>query len=77
MPHHELRRSDESIIEDIRASLVRHPDIDGTVEVQVEAGEVTLAGKVDHRDDRWLVEDLVASVSGVSLVHNRLRVSGS
>ena len=70
------RRSDDSIQEEIRHSLADHPDLDASeVEVTVEGGEVTLTGSVEDRDARWLAEDLVESVLGVSLVHNRLRVS--
>ena len=70
------RRSDETIHEEVCELLKHHPDVDaGDVEVLVEGGEVTLQGSVDDRDMRWLMEDLVESVSGVSLVHNRLRVA--
>jgi osmotically-inducible protein OsmY len=70
------RRSDDSIQEEIRQSFTEHPDLDASeVEVIVEGGEVTLTGSVEDRDARWLAEDLVESVLGVSLVHNRLRVS--
>jgi osmotically-inducible protein OsmY len=69
-------RSDESIREEIRASLTRRPNFDASgVEVEVEGGEVTLTGRVEDRDARWLAEDLVESVPGVSLVHNRLRAA--
>jgi osmotically-inducible protein OsmY len=70
------RRSDDSIREEICELLTHHPDVDATeVEVLVEGGEVTLHGSVTERDARWLIEELVESVSGVSLVHNRLRVA--
>ena len=70
------RRSDESIQEEICDLLRHHPDVDaGAIEVMVEGGEVTLQGSVGARDARWLVEELVESVSGVSLVHNRVRVA--
>jgi osmotically-inducible protein OsmY len=70
------RRSDDDIQQEIRQSLTEHPDLDASeVEVIVEGGEVTLTGSVEDRDARWLAEDLVESVLGVSLVHNRLRVS--
>jgi osmotically-inducible protein OsmY len=69
------RRSDERLRDEIREQLIRHPDVPtGEVEVLVEGGEVTLQGTVEDRDIRWLVEDLVEAVSGVSLVHNRLRI---
>jgi osmotically-inducible protein OsmY len=72
----EKRRSDESIREEIRVSLSRRPGLDASgVEVEVEGGEVTLSGRVEDRDARWLAEDLVESVPGVSLVHNRLRAA--
>jgi osmotically-inducible protein OsmY len=70
------RRSDESIREEIRVSLSGRPGLDASgVEVEVEGGEVTLTGRVEDRDARWLAEDLVESVPGVSLVHNRLRAA--
>ena len=69
------RRSDESIRDEARESLTRHPDLDASdLEVNVEGGEVTLSGRVEDRDARWLAEDIVEVVSGVSLVHNQLRV---
>jgi len=69
-------RSDESLREAIREQLLQHPEIHPAgIDVQVEAGEVTLQGTVADRDTRWLVEDLVESVPGVSLVHNQLRVA--
>jgi len=72
------RRSDESIREEICASLTRRSDLDASaVEVEVEGGEVTLTGHVEDRDARWLAEDVVESVAGVSLVHNRLRAAAS
>jgi osmotically-inducible protein OsmY len=72
----QARRSDDSIREEIRVSLSRRPGLDASaVEVEVEGGEVTLTGRVEDRDARWLAEDLVESVPGVSLVHNRLRAA--
>ncbi len=70
------RRSDESIRDEIRTSLFQRQGLDASdVEVEVEGGEVTLTGRVEGRDARWLAEDLVESVPGVSLVHNRLRAT--
>jgi len=69
-------RSDESLREEIFEQLIHHPDVHpADIDVQVEGGEVTLQGTVEDRNTRWLVEDLVESVSGVSLVHNQLRVA--
>src|SRR4030095_1968319 len=39
--------------------------------------EVTLTGTVNTRDDKRLAEDIAESVSGVSNVENRLRVTQS
>jgi osmotically-inducible protein OsmY len=67
---------DEYIHAEIRDILTRRPGLDASdVAVEVEQGEVTLHGTVEDRDTRWLVEDLAESVSGVSLVHNRLRIA--
>ena len=68
--------SDESLREAVWEQLLRHPDLHADdIDVQDEGGEVTLQGTVEDRDTRWLVEGLVESVSGVSLVHNQLRVA--
>jgi hyperosmotically inducible periplasmic protein len=70
------RRSDESIRHEIRTFLSQRSGLDvSSVEVEVEGGEVTLSGSVEDRDARWLAEDLVESVPGVSLIHNRLRAA--
>jgi osmotically-inducible protein OsmY len=67
---------DEHIQGEICGILIRHPHLDASgVAVEVEGGEVTLIGTVEDQDARWLAEDLAESVSGVSLVHNRLRIA--
>ncbi|MGI9042078.1 MAG: BON domain-containing protein [Gemmatimonadales bacterium] len=67
---------DARIREVIRRRLAERPDLDASdIEVQVEGGEVTLAGTVAERDARWLAEDLLEAIPGVSLVHNHLRLS--
>ena len=70
------RPSDERLLQEIYDLLIHHPDVEDTpIEVLVESGEVTLHGSVAEPDARWLIEELVASVAGVSLVHNRVRVA--
>lgn len=70
------RRSDDKIREEICELLTNSADLDASeVELHVEGGEVTLTGTVDSRDAKWLTEDLVASVSGVREVSNRLKVA--
>ncbi|MBA3522664.1 MAG: BON domain-containing protein [Gemmatimonadales bacterium] len=69
-------RDDVRIREVIRRRLAQRSDLDASdIEVQVESGEVTLAGTVAERDARWLAEDLLEAIPGVSLVHNHLRLS--
>ena len=71
------RRSDDRITEEINEELTRHPDIDASeIEVDVENGEVTLSGTVDDRQAKRLAEDIAERCSGVSDVHNRIRVKG-
>ena len=69
------KRGDERIREDINEELTRHPDIDAyEIEVRVENGEVTLTGTVEDRHAKRLAEDLAERTSGVTDVHNQLRV---
>lgn len=69
------RRSDERIQEDINEQLTRHPGVDASdIDVRVNHGEVTLTGMVDDRNQKRLAEDVAESCSGVTDVHNQLRV---
>ncbi len=69
------RRADDRIREDVSEELTRHPEIDASeVEVQVQNGEVTLTGKVEDRHQKRLAEDLAERCSGVTDVHNQLKV---
>ena len=43
-----------------------------SVEIEVDAGEVTLGGRLDSRADAYLLETLVAAVPGVVGVHSKL-----
>ena len=70
------RRSDDRIKEDISDRLSDDSQIDASdIEVSVDNGVVSLTGTVDDRDLKRRVEDLAESISGVSNVENRLRVS--
>jgi osmotically-inducible protein OsmY len=72
------QRSDERIKEDISEHLTHHGEIDASeIEIQVQNGEVTLTGTVDHRQAKRLAEDVAERVSGVRDVHNHIRVSSS
>ncbi len=68
--------SDEQIWEDIHEQLMGHPDIDVTeVEIAVDEGEVTLTGRVDSREAKWLMEEVVRATAGVVDVHNKVKVA--
>lgn len=69
------RRSDERVREDACELLTDDERIDASnVEVAVQDGEVTLSGAVNSRAQQRRAEDVVAELSGVKDVHNRLRV---
>jgi osmotically-inducible protein OsmY len=68
--------ADERIWEEVHDRLMGHPDLDATeVEINVEEAEVTLVGRVDSREAKWLAEEVTRAVQGVQDVHNRLRVA--
>jgi ferritin-like metal-binding protein YciE len=69
------RRSDERIIEDVCDRLLMHGQINAAeIEVEVHNGNVYLHGQIDGRQAKHAAEDIAASVSGVTDVHNRLRI---
>ncbi len=71
-------RSDERIREDISDRLADDPHLDASdIEVQVQNGEVTLTGTVDHRQSKRRAEDRAEDVSGVKHLQNNLRVRDS
>jgi osmotically-inducible protein OsmY len=70
-----VRRSDETLTRELHEILTQDPELDATeIEIEVERGTVTISGVVDSSDAKLLAEELVESVAGVRLVHNRLRV---
>lgn len=70
------QRPDEAIWEDIHEHLTTNPDLDATgIEIVVEEGDVTLTGRVDTRESKWLAEEIARSVAGVAELHNRLKVA--
>jgi osmotically-inducible protein OsmY len=67
-------RSDERLLEAICESLTEDPRIDASdISVEVSNGAASLAGTVTDKRTKWLVEDIVESISGVNRVDNRLR----
>jgi len=69
------RRSDQRIQEEVCDRLTSDPQVDASeIQVTVKDGEITLEGSVHERRMKRLAEDCAESISGVSQVHNRLRV---
>jgi osmotically-inducible protein OsmY len=69
-------RSDERIKETICARLTQAPHIDASeISLEVKQGEVTLTGSVPDRRTKFGVEEVVASCSGVTEIHNQLRIA--
>jgi osmotically-inducible protein OsmY len=72
------RRSDERIREDVNERLTDDWRVDAIdIEVSVDNGLVTLAGRVGSRAEKRRAEDVAESVSGVTDVSNQLRVGPS
>ncbi len=70
------RRSDERIREDISDRLSDDPYVDASdIDIEVKGAEVILSGTVDSRDAKRRAEDLVESISGITHVENRIRVT--
>lgn len=67
-------RSDTRIHEEVCERLMYSPYDVSEVEVTVSQGEVTLAGVVHTRADKWGIEDIAEAVLGVREVHNRIRL---
>jgi hypothetical protein len=66
-------RSDDRIRDEICERIVRCGIDAREVELEVNAGEVTLTGTVARRDLKRWIEDIADRVIGVREVHNRIR----
>jgi osmotically-inducible protein OsmY len=74
----DYRPSDERLRENICERLTDDPFIDATdIAISTANGEVTLSGSVESRRMKFLVEDLVAGMPGVSAVHNSIQIRRS
>lgn len=72
------KRSDQRITEEIHERLTDDSYIDATeINIEVQNGEVILTGSVYDRSEKRRAENIIESVSGVTQVENRLRVSNS
>jgi hypothetical protein len=68
-------RHDDRIHDDVCDRLSLSEEIDASrIEVEVQAGSVTLTGNVENRHMKQLAGDIAEAVPGVSSVHNRLHV---
>ena len=67
--------SDERLTEIICERLTEDPFIDASeVTVRVDNGEVILEGRVDVRQQKFAIEDVISDIAGVTDIHNRLSV---
>lgn len=70
------QRADARIKEEICEILTANGRIDPSdLTIEVNQGEVTLSGAVHRREEKYLAEDIAASVSGVKDVHSAIRTS--
>jgi hypothetical protein len=68
-------RSDEQLMDEVCERMTEHGFLDASdIDVQVQDGEVTLAGSVPDRRAKRLAEDIADTVYGVQDVHNQLQV---
>jgi hypothetical protein len=68
-------RHDDRIHDAIVDRLSLSDEVDASdVQVEVEAGDVTLTGNVENRHMKQIAGDIAEAVPGVSSVHNRLHV---
>jgi len=71
----DYKRADERIRDDIHERLTESHHVDARkIVVDVNQGNVTLTGTVQHRRMRYVAEDIVESVMGVANIENQLRV---
>lgn len=69
------KRSDERIEDEVNDALTQDSATDASdIQVSVSDGEVTLKGTVENRNMKRSAEDCIESLSGVTQVHNQLRV---
>lgn len=70
------KRSDALIREIVCDALCDNAELDASsIEVEVKDSEVILSGEVTEKYAKRLAEDLAESVTGVSNVQNRIRVT--
>jgi hypothetical protein len=69
------QRSDERIHEEVCERLTHHGRIDASqIDLQVQDGEVTLSGTVEHREMKRLAEDAIENIYGITNIQNNIKV---
>jgi hypothetical protein len=77
-PPRNYRRSDERIRDEVCELIARQTDVDASeVDIEVQAGVVSLTGIVEDRAAKRELEDVAERVFGVADVHNNLKVKKS
>jgi len=72
---HELKLSDQRIVQEMDDHLAEHSYIDATaIVVTVKDGVLTLDGSVPDDDQKHYAEEVAQKVSGVTQVQNRLKI---
>lgn len=70
-------RSNASLHEDLAERMADDPWLDArNIEIEVDAGEVTLRGTVDSREQKRIADHIAHRIPGVRDVHNRLTLKG-
>lgn len=70
-----LRRDDRRVEEDINEWLTADPHVDATdVEVHCVDGVVTLSGLVEHRWQRYHIENMIEHRTGIAQIENHLKL---
>ncbi len=67
--------SDDRIKEEVSEALYRDYSVDASeIEVEVKDSIVTLTGTVENRDSKRAAEECIENLTGVTDVHNRIRI---
>jgi osmotically-inducible protein OsmY len=67
--------SSEAIRTEIQAALDKHPELkSATISIAAKKGVVTIGGFVQTLNQKWIVEDVVKSVEGITAIVNEIEV---
>jgi HSP20 family molecular chaperone IbpA len=74
-PSRSYRRPDDRILDDVHQRIATAGVDAGEVEIEVNKGVVTLSGRVPHRFEKRVIEEIAEQVFGVQEVQNHLRLA--